>query len=109
MGYEQKSAKTFDSYLVLGNLSKSLKLANEMLHNERQMTQNLWKENQDLKLKVHVNPNFQNTFLTFAVKFSLYFTILRCFQLIFLDLSKRNSLLKTPTQCEQSQSPFCFL
>ena len=48
---------------VLSNLSKSLNLANEMLHNERQITQNLWKENQDLKLKLdnHKDSTSRNT------------------------------------------------
>ena len=48
---------------VLSNLSKSLNLANEMLHNERQITQNLWKENQDLKLKLenHKDTTTRNT------------------------------------------------
>ena len=47
----------------LSNLSKSLNLANEMLHNERQITQNLWKENQDLKLKLenHKDTTARNT------------------------------------------------
>ena len=48
---------------VLSNLSKSLNLANEMLHNERQITQNLWKEIQDLKLKLvnHKDTTTRNT------------------------------------------------
>ena len=34
-----------------------------MLHNERQITQNLWKENQDLKLKLenHKDTSTRNT------------------------------------------------
>ena len=48
---------------VLSNLSKSLNLANEMLHNERQITQNLWKGIQDLKLKLedHKDTTTRNT------------------------------------------------
>ena len=37
---------------VLSKLSKSLNFANKMLHNGRQLTQNLWKENPYLKLKI---------------------------------------------------------